>query len=224
MNTKISFFKYRYYISRKIPCIIYYENKKNPSNNEVISIMDKMCDKYKLIFCYKFDWKKFFKLNLKIVDLHSSDILCFKEKTILKKISVYNTLELDNLFQTVYNDCVINCLCSYNRILINENRIKLGHKHDTFDLYSPSYDIHRKNNECINSKNQNNSVNDECLLKKLPYCPKQTRNMKSKIYKTKKEIYGNDGNTLIPVKKGLPKIDIFFIPLNKVGTNQYFEI
>lgn len=141
MDKSFGSYAYRYLIKRKIPCIIYYEDIFDFSNKIVISVMKEMCKQYPLVLCYKINWYETYNVKLNIDNHTSSDILSFKKNKITCRLKTLSKSELHNLFQTVYNDSVINCLTYYDNILIKEGKITEDYKHEKYDLNSPSYKI-----------------------------------------------------------------------------------
>lgn len=229
MTKPLSYYKYRSFISRKIPCIIYYEKKFSAINKQVVAIMEKMSEKYKLVLCYKVDWEESFRLILNIQKRTPSDVLSFQDSQVTKIVSAFDINELENLFKTVYNDCVTNFIAAINRFLIKNGTIKLGYIHQKFDLPHPSYNIERGNQpfsplispfpkEFVGNPTAKHLGNQPKYLKKQNNFIKQT-----KLSKFKKMVFHEDGSVIVPVASGLPRIEIFLIPLNKVETNYYFD-
>lgn len=204
-------------ITRRTPCLIYYEDKNNVMNEKAIYNVEKLRDIYKLVLCYKFDWKlgnNFYKLDHKY---SSNDVLCFREFSILCCVSAFSYKDLDNLFRTIYNDCVINFCGSFAKILRKERRINGFFRHKEYKIENLAYNIYRGK---INNKNLNI---DNCLFSNYP--PKMLENGScvQNIYPFIKNIPNNpESRGIVPVTQGLPSIKIFFVPLNEIPTSKYF--
>lgn len=110
INRMLTHTQYGVYISRKTPCIIFYEDQTNATNKDVITIMENMKKEFKYVLCYKFDWRKSFRTHRFFIHRRSSDVLTFRNNQLIFKISAYNEDGLRNLFRTVYNDSVCKFL------------------------------------------------------------------------------------------------------------------
>lgn len=221
MNCPLTYWKYKYRISRQAPCIVYYEYKFSGYNDQVISIMEKMAEKFKYVLCYKVDWDESCYLPFDIENRLPSDVLSFQDSQVTMRVSVFNQTELENLFKTVYNDSIKNFLISTNRLLIAAGRIEKRHNHKPYYLPNPSYNINRDKREYssqkINLKNYEIPPNTLKANTKDQSIHSNT-NINSNI-----RVLHKDGSILVPVKSGLPRIDIFLIPISTVGTCHYFE-
>lgn len=128
-------------IVSNVPYIVYYEDPVDDSNRNVISIMEQMCNKYRLVECHKVSWLE--SLTEDIIDFPrtSSHVLSFRDKTPTSMVSVFNFQDLETLFQTVYNDCVINFFVFFNRILQLKDLIDCNFKHTLYNIENSSYNI-----------------------------------------------------------------------------------
>lgn len=141
MSNFISYDKYRYFVNRKIPAIFYFEDSSDILNIEVIEIMEETKKTYPMILCYKVKWCRKYLPGVIMTINKNSDVVCFAKNIQKYIVSVYNTSLLNNLFKTVYNDCVCNFLRHFNTILMKENKITHGHIHQLYDITNPSYPI-----------------------------------------------------------------------------------
>lgn len=219
MKNFINKFQYRALIARRTPCIIYFHNKVDKYNKEMVLKMDKLCEEFQLVLCYRIDWNESKKLLFPIIEHTFSDVLSFQEGNVTKKVPIVSENEVRNLFMTVFNDCIRNFEAVYKRLLKNEKNKNIRHKLREYDLVQPSYNINRKKIPRYNYRSKKRNIkkadiqNEENFKKRKPRIKKKIQEINiNNIY-----------NEIVPVANGLPKIDVFFIPLSLLPTKYYFE-
>lgn len=121
MSHIISYSKYRYIIRRKIPCIIYYDDERYYKNAEILIIMEEMRRKYPLVLYYQVKWLDRPGITNNFGEKRSN-IVCFKNGKKICTVSPYLSSEINNLFKTVYNDCVCNHFKEFNYILVRDKK------------------------------------------------------------------------------------------------------
>lgn len=139
MNKEIDHKEYRKCIKRKLPCIIYYEDLYDKNNMDVSLIMKNMCSKYPKVQCHRVIWHLRHINGLEITAETIRDVLCFKLGKQICKVNIFDFIELETLFQTVFNDSVENSLSSFNKILWGQGLLRVGEKHKKFEIDKPSY-------------------------------------------------------------------------------------
>lgn len=144
MNQCISYAKYLKIIKRKLPSIIYYEYNYDKSNLKTIKIMEDMMEKYPLVLCYRVKWLQKAVKNIEFTTQTHLDVVCFKNNRIKASVAIFSNSELHNLFKTVYNDCIFNCLSAYNRLMLKNRLISTSFIHKMYELPNYSYDITQK--------------------------------------------------------------------------------
>lgn len=141
MSHIISYAKYRNIIRRKIPCIIYFDDSRYLKNPEVLEIMSEMRKTYSLVLCYQVIWlERRIKIDRDKIKKQIY-VVCIKENKQKCNISPFNIPKLHSLFKTVCNDCVVNFLPDFNKILTREKGIKCPYNHKLYDIKNPIYDI-----------------------------------------------------------------------------------
>lgn len=143
------YYKYRDCLYIKYAHIVYYENSNDPYNQTVLKIMERMCLEYPKVPCQRFIWEQRKMKNIEINIDSASEILCFKDKKQICKVNAFCVRKLETLFKTVYNDCVENSLCTFNRFLISKGLMKIGEEHVKYVVEHPSYVIPINNRSCI---------------------------------------------------------------------------
>lgn len=156
MEDKKYHIKYRLCLIKKHAHIVYYEDQSDKNNKHALAIMENMRLKYPKVPCDKFLWKQRKIKSIEITAETASDILCFREGKQVCKVHVFLTSKLENLFQTVYNDCVENSRISYNRYLTVNGHMKKGEKHQKYILSQPAYVIPNKYQFSDNPQNLHN--------------------------------------------------------------------
>lgn len=220
MYLTFRFDAYLDFISRTTPCMVYFEDKTHPMNELAISNIEKMRLKYKYVLCYKAYWQcgnEFFRIGQKY---SPNDILCFQRSNIFYHTSALSESNVESLFITVHNDCILNFSSSYNRILIKERKIRVGHIHIQYTLNNPAYDIFRgeKMTESIRSllnDNKKESKIEKDLNKSIHVHLKPPNIKQTQIIPEVRKI--------VPVCQGLPSFKIFSVPLSDVPTSEYFK-
>lgn len=117
MNRKLYHDRYRICLLKRYAHIVYYEDQSDKNNTAVLKTMKLMCLKYPKVPCRKFIWDQRQIISIKITAETASDILCFREGRQVCKVNAFNTSKLENLFQTVFNDCVENFETTFNIVL-----------------------------------------------------------------------------------------------------------
>lgn len=219
MNESLDNIKYRTYVTRKTPCIIYFEDENDEFSKKLVLNMDKLCEEFKLVLCYKVDWKKSKLLQIPVVEHTSWDILSFHEGTVTKKVSAISEKEVRNLFKTVFNDCIRNFLPIYKRLLKREKYINFKEDFVEYFLDTPSYNINRNKFKRLYIRKSNKNSKEK-NIQNLDNSDNKTRKISFPVPKILKNRLNNG---IVPVKKGLPKIDVFLIPLNILPVSEYFE-
>lgn len=165
MTNSLDYYRYRFNISRKTPCIVFYEDI-DESSQYVILIMENMCAKYPYILCYKVDWSESQIRDKCFPDRKSSDVIYFSEGEIKSIVSAFSSDDLDNLFKTVFNECVENYKDSFKRLLKKEGKLK-DKEIDIFikhDIKKPSYNIY---NDKISYITSIHSINNSKFYQSL---------------------------------------------------------
>lgn len=145
MNKTISHRLYYKYIIRKIPCIIYFYFPFAPCKNQVELIIEEMLKKYPRVPCYKVDWNKKYVDGFHITVNQPSDVISFKDGKQTSLVSSFEISELENLFKTVYNDCIKNCRSSYNKLLLRDSIFNSKVRKLLYKMDKPAYDIDNTN-------------------------------------------------------------------------------
>lgn len=162
MTETIGYKTYRNTVRRQMPCIIYYEDKEYVSSNHFIDMMEYMMKNYPLVKCYKVNWHERGIKGVPIDIQNLSQVLCFRCGIQIAKVSIYDSEQLISLFQTVYNDCILNNIIVFNRILYAEGLIRRDHIHKLYHLKQPAYTIpisHR-----FHPENNNKKYTEKLLL------------------------------------------------------------
>lgn len=212
--------KLSYYISRKTPCIIFYQDKIDETNKYVISIMEKMKKEFKYVLCYLADWRKCLSTNNLLFNQKSSDVLSFQNNKVTFKISAFEEDRLRNLFKTVYNDSINNFFPCFSKILKNEHSSDEKYLYELYKIENPSYNINRQITNRNNSKNLSNKYEYPSKTNNKISKGKHNKNIESD-YNQKTTSF--DTYETVPVKSGLPNIKIFFVPLDVIPINKYFK-
>lgn len=136
---------YRTCLLKKQPHIVYYENPLDEKNKNVKEIMQKMQKMFPMVRCDSFLWSQRKIKSIKITAETASDILCFRERKELCKVYAFDISKLENLFKTVFNDCVDNYWTSFNRFLNQRGLWKKQLRKEKYLVEEPSYVIPRPN-------------------------------------------------------------------------------
>lgn len=158
MSHIIKYTQYRKYAKRKIPCIVYYEDNNDIRSIEVLRIMEEMRHTYPLVLCFQVNWIERGIPGIKNIFKNHLDVVCFQNGTQIYSTSIFDTYNLHNLFKTVYNDCVINFLPYYRRLLFDHKLIDNFHNFKTFEILHPSYQIITDKNESKFRKYHSKSI------------------------------------------------------------------
>lgn len=173
--------RYRRYILRKIPCIVYYNYIFDEKNIEVLKIMHEMRKTYPLVLCYEINWLERGTSYFGHVIKENSNVVCFKNNKPIYVASAFNKIELHNLFQTVYNDCAYNYISSFNKILLSKKIIHDLFIHQLYDIKNPVYEYRQSNKLNDSSKIYPNDLNMKSSYISKLLKTKETRNMSKKI-------------------------------------------
>lgn len=141
MKNIINYKTYLIIRKRTTPSIMYYIDFRYEGYKDVIKIMNEMRKKYPHVLCFQVNWYEEHPVPKGNMYLKKPSVICMKRCKIMCEVSPYNNSDLNNLFQTVYNDCVCNFFNHYNKLLITERIIKNFHVFKLFKLKNPSYEI-----------------------------------------------------------------------------------
>lgn len=132
---------FKQYIKRKIPILIYFEDISDIKNQEVLKIMSEMRKTYPMVFCYQTNWLNKGLWDNKKLDVMNSDVLCYKKSSIIEKVSAFSTIKLHNLFQTIFNDYLINYFPYFKKMLMAKNLVNYFTTYQLFEIQTPCYPI-----------------------------------------------------------------------------------
>lgn len=133
--------KYLSVIRRRTPSIIYYDNPRYLKNSEIMNIIEDIRNKYPLVLCYRVKLADKREGLSQCVMEKWAKVVCYKNKKRICSLDPYIFSEINNLFQTVYNDCVINYFSYFSSLLLRDKGINYSHIHKLYDIKNPSYPI-----------------------------------------------------------------------------------
>lgn len=138
---EIYYSMYRDNLNKSHPHIIYYTDRLDEKNKDIIKIMENMCSKFPHVPCRSFHWSKR-NLNGFEIEIESShEILCFKERKQICKVDGFNINALENLFKTVFNDLYDNYSFEFFQRLSKKKLLNLNEQMVKYNIEHPAYDI-----------------------------------------------------------------------------------
>lgn len=198
-----SYSQYHFMTSGMMPRILYYDDSRNPKNEEILKIMEEMRNEYPFVLCYQVNWLERKTPNLKRIQRKPSEIVCYKNSKKIFTVSPYNSTELHNLFQSVYNDCVLNFKKHFKAILTTQKNIPKPIIFKLFNISKPSYPIY------IDGKSYENY---------LKIFPIRNQHQKSDLVTSKEKCY-QENNTNVTNEKQVLKMNMKLLPPPDVSSN-----
>lgn len=116
--------RFRHIISRKTPCIILIDHRRDPENQIIHSKVKDLCKKFPYVLCYKISFQDYLQYHANKTLYNYNNVLRFENDHIESIIDGRNLKELYYLFWQVYADSCAYHLDELSAILLEEHRIE----------------------------------------------------------------------------------------------------